>query len=196
MDNENEIWKDIDGFEGLYQASSEGRIRSLDREVAGKAGSVRILKGKLLKPGMDKDGYLQAKLSKEGKIRTFKVHRLVYAAFNGEIPNELQINHIDEDKTNNRLENLNLMTPKQNANWATRNERVGKAVAKANINNPLRSKPVIALDDSGNVVFQFPSTMEAVRNGFDQGHLISCCLGKRKHHRGYRWRYKEDIENA
>ena len=181
-----EEWKDIEGFEGLYQASSEGRIRSLDREVAGNAGSVQFRKGKMMKPAMDRGGYLQVQLYKEGKRKWFKVHRLVYSAFCGEIPNELQVNHIDEDKTNNKLENLNLMTPKQNSNWGTRNERFAKALSKA----------VIAIDDSGNVVFEFPSTMEAQRQGFNHVNLSACCRGERKTHRGYRWRYKEDIENA
>ena len=190
MNNENEIWKDIPDYEGYYQARNLGRIRSLDREVAYNDGRVRILKGKVMKPVMDRGGYLRIHISKEGKTRTFLVHRLVWMAFNGEIQEDFEVNHIDEDKTNNKLENLNLMTHTQNMNFGTRNERI----AKAHINNPSKSKPVIAFDTDGNLAFEFPSTMEAERNGFNQGDLVSCCRGERRTHRGYRWRYKE--ENA
>ena len=186
MDNENEIWKDIPDYEGYYQVSNMGRVRSVDREVRHSSGGMRILKEKVLKPVMNRDGYLKVGLWKDGKMKKFTIHRLVYSAFCGEIPNELQVNHIDEDKTNNKLENLNLMTPKQNSNWGTRNERFAKT----------QSKPVVALDEDGNVVFEFSSVREAGRNGFNSGNLTECCLGKRRRHRGYSWKHKENIENA
>lgn len=185
--NEEEVWKDILGYEGLYQVSNMGRVRSLDREVADGSG-VRIANGKVLKSEMLQNDYLRVGLHKDGKRKWFLVHRLVYAAFNGEIPDGLQVNHIDEDKTNNRLENLNLMTPKQNTNFGTRNQRV----AKANINHPSMSKPVVAFNEDNEIVFEFASTKEAARNGFNSGDLASCCRGERRAHRGYRWRYKEE----
>lgn len=178
-----EEWKDIEGFEGLYQVSSEGNVRSVDREVVYNNGSVHIHKGKVLKPWMNRWGYLRVNLYKERKYKHLSVHRLVYAAFCGEIPDGYDVNHLNEVKTDNRLKNLNLMTSKQNANFGTRNERIGKSL----------SKPVIALDDSGNVIFKFSSTAEAGRNGFGQGDISKCCRGKLKTHRGYRWKY---IENA
>lgn len=181
-----EVWADIEGFEGLYQVSSEGRVRSLDREARHWQGGVRIVKGKEMKPEMNNRGYLQINLSKEGKKRRLYVHRLVWMTFNGTIPDGLQVNHIDEDKTNNKLENLNLMTPKQNSNWGTRNERFAKA----------QSKPVVAFDKGENVVFEFSSANDAGRNGFNRRHLLACCRGERKTHRGYSWKYKKDIENA
>lgn len=171
-----EEWRPVIGYEELYEASSEGRIRSVDREVADRGG-VYIAKGKVLKPVMNK-GYLRVGLHEEGKTKWFYVHRLVYSAFCGKIPGGYDVNHIDEDKTNNRLENLNLMTRKENNNWGTRTERC--------------SKPVIAFDGDGNVVLEFHSTAEAERNGFHSGHLSACCLGKQKTHKGYRWKYKEN----
>ena len=182
----DEIWKDIEGFEGYYQASSEGRIRSVDREVAGKAGSVRIIKGKLLKAKMNNRGYLMVHLWKENKHTGFLIHRLVYSVFCGSIPDDMQVNHIDEDINNNRLNNLNLMTCKENINFGSHNQRVAKA----------NSKPVVALDADGKVVFEFQSTNEAGRCGFDQSHVSACCRGEVKTHRGYRWKYKEELENA
>ena len=190
--NEEEVWKDIPYYEGLYEASNMGRVRSVDREVRHPRGGVHVIKGKVLKSGVAGGGYLQVVLYKDGNSRAFKVHRLVYAAFCGEIPNGYDVNHIDECKTNNRLDNLNLMTRKENNNWGTHNQRV----AKANTNNPLRCRPVVALNEDGEVISEFSPTREAGRNGFNQGDLVSCCRGRYKTHRGYRWKFKEDIEKT
>lgn len=136
---------------------------------------------KFLKPCTLPNGYQVVNLSdNEGKIKTYKLHRVVYEAVTGEpIPNCLQVNHIDEDKTDNRFENLNLMSPKENTNWGTGIERCTKA----------RSKQVGAYKD-GELVLVFPSTREAGRNGgFNQSHIADCCNGKLKTHKGYTWQY-------
>jgi len=135
---------------------------------------------KFLKPFTRKDGYQQVFLSdNEGNIKMYLVHRLVYQAVTGEpIPENLQVNHINEDKTDNRFENLNLMSPKENCNWGTRNER--------RVNT--QSKQVGAFKD-GELVMTFSSTAEAVRNGFKQSNISTCCNGKRPHYKGYTWRY-------
>ena len=151
-------------------------------------GGLKTVKGKILKPVIDKDGYQRVHLSKNGKKKKFGVHRLVYAAFCGEIPNGLVVNHINECKTDNRLSNLNLMTPKENNNWGTRNDRIAKAAK----NDPKRSKPVIGYDEQGNAVAIFSSTAEAGRNGYDPKNISACCRGKRNLHRGLRWKYKDD----
>lgn len=189
--NEEEVWKDIPDYEGYYQASNLGRIRSLDREVADRSG-VRIANGKVLKSEMLQNDYLRVGLNKDGKTMRFLVHRLVWMAFNGTIPDGMQVNHIDECKTNNKLENLNLMTPKENTNFGTRNQRV----AKANTNHPSMSKPVVAFNEDEEIVFEFSSTQEAARNGFNSGDLAACCRGERKTHKGLIWRFKEDIEKT
>lgn len=170
-----EEWKDIPDYTGYYQASNLGRIRSVDREVVYSDGRVRLRKGKMLKPDMTRGGYLRVGLSKDGKLKMFLIHRLVWMVFNGTIPEGYEVNHIDEDKNNNRLDNLNLMTHTQNINWGTRTARC--------------SKPVIALDTDGNVVLEFSSAADAQRQGFHQGNLSACCRGKLKHHRGLRWKY-------
>lgn len=173
----DEIWKNIEGFEGIYQVSNLGRIKSLDRvDSLGHHRSERILKS-----GTDEDGYQLARLFKNGKAKMFKVHRLVYAAFCGEIPDGMQVNHINEDKSDNRLENLNLMTPKENCNWGTHIEKIIKAL----------SKPVVGYDEQGNVVVTFSSTQEAGRNGYCSGNISACCNGKKhfKTCRGLTWKY-------
>lgn len=183
-----EIWKDIRDYEGLYQASNWGRIKSLDRyKVVGK---VKIfLKGRLLKNIKARNGYLHVGLSKDGKTKQFLVHRLVYEAFNGEIPEGIQVNHINEIKTDNRLENLNLMTLKENINWATGIQRRAekRRGTKAPWTVETKSDPVLQLTLDDILVKEWPSAAEAARNGYDRQNISACCLGKRKTHKGFKW---------
>ena len=155
-----------------YEVYEDGRIWSYSHK-------------KFLKPATRKNGYQQVHLyDNEGKPKMYQVHRVVFEAVTGEpIPNDLQINHINEDKTDNRFENLNLMTCKQNINWGTRTERA----AKARINGK-RSKQVGAYKN-GELVLVFPSTQEAQRNGFHSGHISDCCNGKLPHYKGFEWKY-------
>lgn len=135
---------------------------------------------KWLKPKTNKNGYKEVVLSdNEGKQKTYYVHRIVFETFSGSpIPEGMQVNHINECKTDNRFENLNLMTPKENINWGSRNKRSAKT----------QSKQVGAFKD-GKLIITFSSTNEARRNGFDQSAVCACCNGKRKTHKGYSWRY-------
>ena len=110
-----EIWKDIEGYEGLYQVSNKGRIKSLNYRRTGKEG---MLKGK-----PDKDGYLRVSLYKNRKQKPFYIHRLVAKAF---IPNSddlPEVNHKDENKENNTVDNLEWCDRKYNNNYGSRNER-------------------------------------------------------------------------
>ena len=169
-----EIWKDIPNYSGLYQASNLGRIKSLERINA----RGNRLKEKILKPGINQYGYYQVQLYKNSIGKMYIVHRLVWIAFNGAIPEDLQVNHINEVKTDNRLSNLNLMTAKENTNWGTGIERRAKAVLQ------------FTLDDI--LIKEFQSTMQVARElGFSCGHICECCKGKRKTAYGYKWKYKE-----
>ena len=125
-----EIWRPIVGYEGLYEVSNTGRVRSLDRYVKCDYEKYRLHKGKVLSPGKDKDGYLSVVLSCNGKHKKIAVHRLVAQAF---IPNPDDlpiINHKDEDKTNNRVDNLEWCTVKYNMNYGTRNIRIRETAIK------------------------------------------------------------------
>ena len=171
-----ELWRDIRGYENLYEASNWGRIRSL------KYGKVRILK-----PVKTKDGYLRVVLHKDGIAKTFLVHRLVWETFNGTIPDGHEINHINEDKTDCSLVNLNLLTHKANSDWGTRNKRI----SEKNTNGKL-SQAVLQLTYPGlEFMCEWPSIHEAARNGFSQSHVSACCRGERKSHKGVTFRYKE-----
>ena len=149
MDNEIEIWKDIgiyDGIDytGLYESSTFGNVRSLDRETVCKNGRVRHSNGKILKQYITKTGYNIVGLCKNGSSRIVSVHRLIMNTHNPNPNPELytDINHIDEDKTNNRLSNLEWVTHKQNMNHGTIKERLSK----------VRQKEVVQLANDGTFV--------------------------------------------
>lgn len=111
---ELEVWKDIPEYEGLYQVSNLGRVRSVDREVLCRGGKTRISLGKILKQGKDTNSRLIVGLSKNGKIKTKRSYNLVALAFIGERPEGYQVCHIDGDVTNNKLSNLRYDTRSQN----------------------------------------------------------------------------------
>lgn len=183
---EIEEWRSIEGYEELYEVSSLGRVRSCDRFVKSKRGT-RLHKGKLLKPGIDRVGYLHVVLSKDNKQKMFLVHRLVYASFHGKIPEGMQVNHIDEDKTNNSIENLNVMTSKENINWGTGNERRAKSM----INHKSLSKAVVQYDLQGNFIAEYPSVCETGRKlGINPVNIYNALKGRHKTAGGYIFRYK------
>ena len=135
-----EEWKDIKGYEGLYQVSNEGNVKSVDRIVVANSrwGSARemLFKGRMIKQSSTSSGYLKVQLSKNGVVSNKDVHRIVYEAFNGTIPDGMQVNHKDECKTNNKLENLELLTPKENSNYGTGIERMKQSKKKRLGKNP------------------------------------------------------------
>lgn len=148
-----EIWKEVKDFEGLYEVSNLGNVRSLDR--ISKNG--HFLKGRILKKHKNDEGYLKVTLNKNNIVKYHSIHRLVAIAFIPNPEDKPQVNHIDEDKENNKAENLNWMTSKENNDWGTRKER---AIASS-INNPKRdylelgkkfSKAIYYIDKDGNKI--------------------------------------------
>ena len=144
----------------------------------GKIWSYR--KNKFLKPQTNNRGYQLVNLyDNDGNSKTYLLHRVIYETFSGEpIPSNMQINHIDERKDNNARSNLELMTPKENTNYGSGNERRAKALSKQ-----------VGAFKNGELVMTFQSTQEASRQGFSQSHIVHCCNGERKTHKGYTWRY-------
>jgi hypothetical protein len=167
-----EIWRDIEGFEDLYQISNEGRVKSL--------GNNKSRKEKMLKGVKNSNGYLGVGLYKNGKLVRKYVHRLVAEAF---IPNPnhyKEVNHKDENKQNNHVDNLEWCSSKYNANYGTRNQKSSEK----------RSKRVDQIDAvTGEVVRQWESTNECGRNGYNQGHVAACARGELKTFKGYVWKY-------
>lgn len=161
-----EIWKNIEGFEGLYQISNYGNVKSL------KYG-----KESILKPRKNKDGYLRVGLYINGKGKDYTIHRLVALYF---IPNndlfKTQINHKDENKENNNVNNLEWCDAVYNTNYGNRNKKI--------------SKQVNQYDLTGNFIRSFPSTKEIERQlGFANNNIGACCNGKRKTAYGFIWEY-------
>ena len=144
---------------------------------------------KFLKPTTNHNGYQRVSLvDNEGKRKWYFVHRIVWEAVTGSpIPSNMQINHIDERKDNNARSNLELVSPKENCNFGTRNSRISKSkkgiIPKA---NPPKQVGAFKNDE---LVMIFKSTREAGRNGFDNGNVSKCCSGKMKTYKGYTWRY-------
>lgn len=188
---EGEIWKPILGFEWLYEVSNMGRIKSL-HYWGGKRQAIMSLD--------ESRRYTSIVLFKNKKKYTFLVHRLVYSAFYGELPKHKRrgkgddiyvINHIDENKHNNRLENLELITHTQNINYGTAIHRI----TQKQRNDPKKSKKVYQYDLDGNLIKIWPSTEECGRNGYNEGHVAASCRningnikGNNKY-KGYLWSY-------
>lgn len=168
-----EVWRDIPGWEG-YMISDQGRVKSLNYR--------HTCKEKILRPWKERKNYLHVDLWKDGKVKRFLVHRLVWIAFNGPIPDGYECNHINEDKTDCRLENLNLMTRKENCNWGTRNRRAAKS----------KSKMVEQYTLDGTHTCTWFSTIGIKRElGYSMGNISECCNGIRKTAYGYIWKYAE-----
>ncbi len=178
-------------YEGLYKVSNLGKIMSLNYRNTGRA--------ELMNPVEDKDGYLRVGLSKNGEYKMCSVHRLVAQTFIPNPENLPEVNHIDEDKTNNFVflnedgsvdkekSNLEWKSHKDNNNHGTHNERISKAMTNGKL-----SKKVIQLSLDGELIREWPSTMECERNGFHSNSVCDCCNGKQKTHKGFRFMYAED----
>ena len=109
-----EQFKSIKGYEGLYEISNLGNIKSLSREIKYSAGKTIKIKERMLKPTLRTDGYLSIGLHQNNIGKTHQIHRLVYISFNGDIPKKLQIDHINDNRSDNRLSNLRLLTHRLN----------------------------------------------------------------------------------
>ena len=192
---EKEIWRAIKGYEGLYEVSNMGRIKSVERTARCglNGGCYRTVSEKILKADISSNGYLLIGLSKGGKVNRYSIHRLVAEAFIPNIDNLPCINHIDENKENNCVENLEWVTYKENNNHGTHNEKLseklrgrkqseesnkkraeklrGRKLSEETIrkraekqrNNPKLSKPVIAIHKINGLILEFPSLKEALR---------------------------------
>lgn len=183
-----EIWRDIKGYEGLYKVSNMGRVKSLERTFIDKIGRERYVKECFLKPGTDRGGYLRVGLCDGEKRKTFKVHRLVCEAFHENPDNKPQVNHINEIKTDNRSCNLEWATARENSNFGTRNERIGKKSAIA------KSKPISQYALDGKLVKTWTSLAEVKRQtGFSQGNISLAANGKRKAAYNFIWKYVEVV---
>ena len=178
-----EEWRDVVGYESLYEVSSESRIRS-------KIDKTRIVdkNERIMRQKQDDKGYMRVNLHKDGRCKSELVSRLVANAF---IPNPDGLPHVGHDddvKTNNRVSNLYWTDSKENNYHNGKLERFHKSHKdKIDIIAKKLSQKVkgTAVDNSHELIFE--SIQEAKRNGFDNGKISLCINGKRNQHRGYRW---------
>ena len=162
-----EVWCPIKGFENIYEVSDQGRVRSL------KFGKERILK-----PGKIQNGYLKVNLWKNGEMKQCKVHRLVAQTFIPNPDNLPQVNHKDENKTNNSVQNLEWCDQKYNINYGTRTDRC--------------SKPVLQYTKSGELVGEWKSATDVQRTlGYFGTYISACCNGKLKSSYNFIWKFKD-----
>jgi len=185
----NEIWKPIKDYEQYYEVSNLGNVRTISRIIYYPNGKHRTIKQKQLSKQIYGAGYYKVDLM--NKINY--VHRLVALTFIPNPENKPTVNHIDGDKLNNNILNLEWATYSENNKHATDNNlRQSPWTGKFGNDNP-NSKPIIQLDKHDNYVNEFSNAREAERlTGISYKHISCCCLGKRKTTGGYCWKFKID----
>ena len=181
-----EVWKDVVGYEGFYQVSNNGNVRSVDRQVR-CSNSVRFYKGKILSQCKDDHGYFRVLLAKAGKHKSSQVHRLVAEAFIQNPNNLPEVNHKDENPGNNCIDNLEWCSKNYNLEYGTGRKRSVKAQHR---------KKVLQIDFEGNLIAEFDGVNSAARSigkPKDATSITKCCTGKNQTAHGYIWRYKEAL---
>lgn len=180
-----EVWKDIAGYEGLYQVSNMGRVRSLDRMVKGRY-SPYLQKGRVLRYSFARHAKLKYKevtLCKSGKLKTHLIHRLVAQAFVPNLGGYDVVNHLDENTLNNKSDNLEWCTQQQNVVYGTGERRRAAQ----------RKIPVVQFSKDGKLISEYASQRDAakaVRGNFQS--IGQCCLGNIPSACGFVWRYKHN----
>ena len=167
-------FKDIPNYEGLYQIDINGNVKSL----------YNYRKNNILKPKIKK-GYLQIGLRKNGKRTWYSIHRLVAITFIPNPNNYKCVNHKDENKLNNNVDNLEWCSVKYNNCYGTRIERVKNKTSKA----------VLQYDLNGNFIREYKSVREAIElnNIKSISNISLCCNGKYKQVKGYVWKFKKVV---
>ena len=178
----NEEFRDVPNYEGLYQISNYGRVKTLQREVKNTNYSYRIVKEKILRESQCVNYYYYVILYKNQIPRPFRIHRLVAEVFISN-PNKLpQVNHKDENKTNNRVDNLEWCSHKYNMNYGTSIKRTSEK----------HKKKVVQYNKQNEIVEEYNSLKEAeIKIGIDSSSIMRCCQGKQGTCGGYIWKYKE-----
>lgn len=168
-----ETWHSPKDCEGIFEVSSLGRIRSVDRDIHCPLNGSRRMRGRLLSPSPMKTGYLSVDYSEKGKRKVLYVHRLVAGVFCANPNGWPHVNHIDGNKENNHPDNLEWCTHKQNMQHAMRNRLT-------------QQTPVVAISASGNG-YWFPRVNDVVSLGFQPSCVSNVINGIRRHHRGFTW---------
>lgn len=184
-----EVWKPIKDYEGLYEVSNLGRVKSLERVKIRSNYKPQPIPEKILKPDTDKLGYKRVRLYNDKKSKKYQIHRIVAETFIPNPNNNPFVNHIDCNPSNNCVENLEWVTHKENMEYAAKLNRM----KGAEIGKKLLSKPIIAINKLGNKTY-FSSIKEAERQlGFRC--INNVLSGKLKSLHGYTFKYAEQETN-
>ena len=184
-----ETWKNVRGYEGLYQVSNLGRVKSLDRV----SDDGKIRHGRIISTKQNNRGYLQVHLYRNGSCKMKLLHRLVAEAFIQNLDSLPQVNHKDENKSNNYASNLEWCTNLYNRRYGTGYQRSVEGHDYKRLSE-FNKKPVIQYDLKMNEICRWPSVLEAVKSvGKDHrssSYISRACSGKRNQAYGYVWRYE------
>lgn len=181
----NEEWRPVVGYEGLYEVSSRGNVRGLAREVGYSGGGTRRWEPKLLRQEAFSGKYKRVTLCKDGLTNRQSVHRILAKAF---IPNpdgKPWVNHKDGNPSNNHVSNLEWCTPSENCLHGFR--VLGRESPKG-FNG--RGRAVLGISN-GEIVCEYPTAAAAKADGYEPGHVGSCCNGRRKTHKKFTWAFKD-----
>lgn len=191
-----EIWKDIKGFEGYYQVSNYGNIKSLTR-----FDGIRERQGQEIKQSLKYNGYLQVGLRKNSERKFCSVHRLVAIHFLDNPENKLQVNHIDCNKQNNNINNLEWTTSKENLYHAKINglrNNMPKGEKHPNFGkygeHSKSAKKVVRYNRDTGEAKLYNAKILAKEDGFDVTSISKCCHKKLKTHKGYEWYFEKDFD--
>lgn len=189
MTNVNEIWLPIAGYENLYEVSNLGRVRSLTREIVTSNKKGYWLKGKLIKPFAKENLYQHVCLCKAGKPKSIYLHRIVAKAFLPNPDNKPQVNHINGNPQDNRVENLEWVTVSENHRHAY--DVLKRPGANTGRTGALchKSKPVKMLDLTGSIIKVFPAVVEASRQLSIREDIIRYHIYLNRPFRGFYWQY-------
>lgn len=182
-----EVWKDIPGYEGLYQVSNLGRVKSLPRTILYKDGRSRKILAHIMKPQGNGNGYLKLTLCNQNHYqKQCYIHRLVAEAFLPNPTNKPAINHKDENKANNEVSNLEWCTIAYNNSYGT---KIARQTSK---NAFCVGQFTLGLK----LIKIWKSAKECGRHGYSQGNVSACCRGEYKQAYGYIWKYLKEGDQA
>ena len=191
MLSDEEIWRDIKGYEGLYEVSNLGQIKSLDRYkyTKGRYGIMKTkIKGRLLKPCLNHDGYEEIVLSKDGKSKMYRLHRIVAETFINNFDNKNQVNHKNGNKLDNKVQNLEWCNCKDNIHHALKNNLMKPAKGKEHY----MAKEVGKYNENNQLIEKYDTIVQAGKlNKISDTNIIHCLKGRTKKAGGYKWKYMD-----
>lgn len=183
-DMPGEVWKDIPGWEGYYQASTLGRIKSLSRQVGCRCKNTKVLRERIMSQKIPKNPkrYITISLSKDGTVTRIMVHMAIAKTFLIKSPSRSYIDHIDTDRHNNAVINLRWVTAQENANNPL-------TLAHMAQSSPRKKCIICKRIDGTEVVYE--SIRDACRDGFTKRCIQFCLNGRCKTHKGSSFRYAD-----